>query len=75
MSIRRGSNFHLKGFRLRIYRGFDYIEWVGSIFKKCKKKRMKDTESNILKDKANSKSEDEQVANVRILTLARDAFF
>lgn len=36
---------------------------------------MKDTESNILKDKANSKSEDEQVANVRISTLARDAFF
>lgn len=36
---------------------------------------MKDIESNILTDKANGKSEDEQETRVRILSLARDAFF
>lgn len=36
---------------------------------------MKDIKSNILKDRANGKSEDDQVGRVRILILARDAFF
>lgn len=39
-----------------------------------KKNEIKDIESNILKDKANGKSEDEQETRVRILSLARDAF-
>lgn len=56
---------------------WEYIEvlTILSELEVCRKRRMKDIESNILKDRANGKSEDDQVGRVRILIFARDAFF
>lgn len=74
VDLEGGGKFPLKG-RFVWYRDLIILSELEVFLKNARKKNeIKDIEPNILKDKANGKSEDEQETRVRILSLSRDAF-